>query len=360
MSEDQQELNYGNFYQESDQDSHYYELQRATSSENNNNIASSSFSTSLSNEYHSNIESSNSSMGSFISDFTLNAGMLDSSFVSNSLLDITTLANSASSRMNIVPNAQYYAGNANVNGGIKLYPHKNSTTRNITPSISGLNSGTQSQRMPTYPRPVVLANASLQQQPQRNNVYNPYVPAQQQYRSASNLYMPTQQQYPNASNPYIPTQQQYPNAPNQGNNDLHPRVINAYFLDIMKEPVLNGPLLNEALNMYIEAMDSVNLATILFHTGKKKFTLNPQFIQRIAVRFNSIDVEFRAREASNALYGLRNMSSDNAEVRLLAKVLAGKLNQCHTVMVAQAIGNALYGMQVNQYQYHNVRVYLPQ
>ena len=132
----------------------------------------------------------------------------------------------------------------------------------------------------------------------------------------------------------------------QSVNGLNPRVLNTYFLDIMKEPVLNGPLLNEALNMYIEAMDSVNLATILFHTGKKKFTLNPQFIQRIAVRFHSIDGEFRAREASNTLYGLRNMSSDVPEVRLLVKVLAVKLSQCSSVMVAQAIGNALYGMQV--------------
>ena len=127
---------------------------------------------------------------------------------------------------------------------------------------------------------------------------------------------------------------------------LSPRVINTYFLDILKENMLNGPVLNEALNAYIESMDSVNLATILFHTGKKKFQLLPQFIQRIAIRFHAIDGEFRAREASNALYGLRCMSSDTPEVRLLVKVLANKLMLCNTVMVAQAVGNALYGIQV--------------
>ena len=71
----------------------------------------------------------------------------------------------------------------------------------------------------------------------------------------------------------------------------------------------------------------------------------------MAIRFHSLEEALRAREASNALYGLRNMNSDSAEVRLLVKVLAMKLHTSQGVMVAQAVGNALYGIQVMMYIY---------
>ena len=65
-----------------------------------------------------------------------------------------------------------------------------------------------------------------------------------------------------------------------------------------------------AIDANIERMDCVNLATLLFHTGKKRLLLTPSFIKRIAARLNLLKEELRAREASNALYGLKCMSSE--------------------------------------------------
>ena len=67
-----------------------------------------------------------------------------------------------------------------------------------------------------------------------------------------------------------------------------------------------------AIDANIERMDCVNLATLLFHTGKKRLLLTPSFIKRIAARLNHLKEELRAREASNALYGLKCMSSECA------------------------------------------------
>ena len=63
-------------------------------------------------------------------------------------------------------------------------------------------------------------------------------------------------------------------------------------------------------------MNCVNLATLLFHTGKKRLLLTPSFIKRIAIRFSTLKEELRAREASNALYGLKCMSSECPEVKI--------------------------------------------
>jgi hypothetical protein len=76
-----------------------------------------------------------------------------------------------------------------------------------------------------------------------------------------------------------------------------------------------------AIDANIERMDCVNLATLLFHTGKKRLLLTPSFIKRIAARLNHLKEELRAREASNALYGLKCMSSECAGTSLLRLLL---------------------------------------
>jgi hypothetical protein len=47
------------------------------------------------------------------------------------------------------------------------------------------------------------------------------------------------------------------------------------------------------------------------------------------------------------LYGLQGMSSSAPEVRRLVRILAGKIAASEAELDAQALSNALYGMQVS-------------
>ena len=52
-----------------------------------------------------------------------------------------------------------------------------------------------------------------------------------------------------------------------------------------------------------------------------------------------------AQAVGNALYGLQGMSSDDADVRSLVRVFAGHVERCREPLDVQAVGNALYGLQ---------------
>jgi very-short-patch-repair endonuclease len=55
--------------------------------------------------------------------------------------------------------------------------------------------------------------------------------------------------------------------------------------------------------------------------------------------------ELSAQAVGNALYGLQSMSSDVQEVRDVLAVLVPKIEGCREELSAQAVGNALYGLQ---------------
>ena len=97
---------------------------------------------------------------------------------------------------------------------------------------------------------------------------------------------------------------------NTGGSNAQGRALNKMLLEILRDRMVDPNRLAMAIDANIERMDCVNLATLLFHTGKKRLLLTPSFIKRIATRFNLLKEELRAREASNALYGLKCMSSD--------------------------------------------------
>ena len=54
---------------------------------------------------------------------------------------------------------------------------------------------------------------------------------------------------------------------------------------------------------------------------------------------------FDAQAVGNALYGLQSMSNEHAEVRSMLSVLEEKVRSCREPLDAQAVGNALYGLQ---------------
>jgi hypothetical protein len=143
-----------------------------------------------------------------------------------------------------------------------------------------------------------------------------------------------------------------------GGSNAQGRALNKMLLEILRERIVDPNRLAMAIDANIERMDCVNLATLLFHTGKKRLLLTPAFIKRIAVRFNLLKEELRAREASNALYGLKCMSSECVEVRLLIHALAIKVQNSTTELVAQAVGNALYGCQMMTSDHEEVRYML--
>lgn len=133
------------------------------------------------------------------------------------------------------------------------------------------------------------------------------------------------------------------------------RAVNKMLLDILRERVIDPQRLNLAIETFVDRMDCVNLATLLFHTGKKRLTLSPIHIKQIADRFNVLNEELRAREASNALYGLKCLSSEIPEVRELVYALARKIALSASEFVAQAVGNALYGLQMMSSEYEEIR-----
>eukprot|EP00595_Chromulina_sp_UTEXLB2642_P003177 CAMPEP_0196766830 /NCGR_PEP_ID=MMETSP1095-20130614/31016_1 /TAXON_ID=96789 ORGANISM="Chromulina nebulosa, Strain UTEXLB2642" /NCGR_SAMPLE_ID=MMETSP1095 /ASSEMBLY_ACC=CAM_ASM_000446 /LENGTH=1338 /DNA_ID=CAMNT_0042131159 /DNA_START=514 /DNA_END=4530 /DNA_ORIENTATION=- len=155
-----------------------------------------------------------------------------------------------------------------------------------------------------------------------------------------------------------PTMQMYQPNPGTGGSNAQGRAINKMLLDILRGRIIDPNRLSLIVDANIERMDCVNLATLLFHTGKKRLLLTPLFIKRIAARFNTLKEELRAREASNSLYGLKCMSSESPEVRQLILALANKISSSSTDLVAQAVGNALYGCQMMTSDHEEVRYLL--
>eukprot|EP01035_Chromulina_nebulosa_P019455 gene19455-25337_t len=155
-----------------------------------------------------------------------------------------------------------------------------------------------------------------------------------------------------------PSMQMYQPNPGTGGSNAQGRAINKMLLDILRGRIIDPNRLSLIVDANIERMDCVNLATLLFHTGKKRLLLTPLFIKRIAARFNILKEELRAREASNSLYGLKCMSSESPEVRQLILALANKISTSSTDLVAQAVGNALYGCQMMTSDHEEVRYLL--
>lgn len=143
-----------------------------------------------------------------------------------------------------------------------------------------------------------------------------------------------------------------------GGSNAQGRAINKMLLEIVRDRVIDPQRLHLAIETFVDRMDCVNLATLLFHTGKKRFLLAPIHVKLIADRLNVLNEELRAREASNSLYGLKCLSSEIPEVRDLVYALATKITLSASDFVAQAVGNALYGLQMMSSEYEEVRFLL--
>ena len=70
-----------------------------------------------------------------------------------------------------------------------------------------------------------------------------------------------------------------------------------------------------------------------------------QLIFALANKVAGSNTELVAQAVGNALYGCQMMTSDHEEVRYLLQVLSVKVNQCTELLEAQNVGNALYGLR---------------
>lgn len=136
------------------------------------------------------------------------------------------------------------------------------------------------------------------------------------------------------------------------------RAINKQVLETMRDQVFNLQRLDNIIKAYVDQMDSVNLATLLFHSAKKKVVLKPFQVAAVAARLMTLKEELKPREASNALYGLKGFSSDLPETRQLIAALTIKIAATCTDFGAQGIANALYGLQSTTSDHEEVRALL--
>jgi very-short-patch-repair endonuclease len=65
----------------------------------------------------------------------------------------------------------------------------------------------------------------------------------------------------------------------------------------------------------------------------------------LAPKIKGCREQFDAQAVGNALYGLQSMSSDAEEVRYVLGALAPKIKECRGQLSSQEVGNALYGLQ---------------
>ena len=69
-----------------------------------------------------------------------------------------------------------------------------------------------------------------------------------------------------------------------------------------------------------------------------------QLISVLTWKIEASQDRFNAQAVGNALYGLQGMSSECVEVRALLSVLRCKVAECSQPLNAQEVGNALYGL----------------
>ena len=90
-----------------------------------------------------------------------------------------------------------------------------------------------------------------------------------------------------------------------------------------------------------------------------KLTEVRQLIFALANKVAGSNTELVAQAVGNALYGCQMMTSDHEEVRYLLQVLSVKVNQCTELLEAQNVGNALYGLRGMGSDYKEGSFFLP-
>jgi hypothetical protein len=92
-------------------------------------------------------------------------------------------------------------------------------------------------------------------------------------------------------------------------------------------------------------LNMVNVATILYSTGKLRTALTDDVVQALREKIMLMDDNtFNTKTLSNALYGMQRFTGTE-EVRKLVAVLATLVDRCEGSFRTQHVGNTMYGLQ---------------
>jgi hypothetical protein len=70
-----------------------------------------------------------------------------------------------------------------------------------------------------------------------------------------------------------------------------------------------------------------------------------EILSAVVLKVESCRETLTAQAVGNALYGLQGLSSDYSEVREILSALVPIVKSCSEAVDGQAVGNALYGLQ---------------
>ena len=106
-----------------------------------------------------------------------------------------------------------------------------------------------------------------------------------------------------------------------------------------------------------QAVPSRSLSMIIVGLQRNRLTVRQSIdlISSTTLAIKSCNESFSAQAVGNALYGMQCMSSDHAEVRSMISALSEKVKSCKESLSAQHVGNALYGMQCMSSDHTEVR-----
>ena len=106
-----------------------------------------------------------------------------------------------------------------------------------------------------------------------------------------------------------------------------------------------------------QAVPSRSLSMIIVGLQRNRLTVRQSIdlISSTTLAIKSCNESFSAQAVGNALYGMQCMSSDHAEVRSMISALSEKVKSCKESLSAQHVGNALYGMQCMSSDHAEVR-----
>ena len=100
---------------------------------------------------------------------------------------------------------------------------------------------------------------------------------------------------------------------------------------------------------------SISMAMIGLQKNKLRARQSVELLKSIMIITKNCRETPNAQAVGNALYGMQGMSSDHAEVRSMVSALLGKVHSCKESLGAQEVGNALYGMQCMSSDHAEVR-----
>jgi len=116
--------------------------------------------------------------------------------------------------------------------------------------------------------------------------------------------------------------------------------------------------MNELTKRVIDTSSSIIILHLLYCSSKKRLKMTFQNIVDVTVALRNDKKLISIIPLTKGLMSLKSFKCRSKEELNLLSILTEKLKQCKEPFSAQAIGNALYGMQGMSSEYEEVRILL--